>query len=308
MSVLDFERRLFEALSKLDRGWRLNSRANLVAFTAGLFLVGCTQPSSTSNPETTPQAISSPSTTPATAIAPSSVVSSPATSKPAAIAQTVTPDRTVAHVVSTGDGDTFRALVNGTNVTVRMACIDAPESAQPQGQQASDRLRQLLPGNAQIELRTVDTDRYGRTVAEVYRNDQSINLQMVSDGWAVVYTEYLDGCSSTRSDYLTAESTAKRQRLAFWSQSNPIMPWDWRQGRRPVPIASPAPVQAPPSIQAPQPTVSAAQNCDPSYPDLCIPPDSPDLDCRDVSERGFRVVGSDPHRLDRDKDGIGCES
>ncbi|MEP0914558.1 hypothetical protein NDI45_27015, partial [Leptolyngbya sp. GB1-A1] len=107
MSVLDFERRLPAALSKLNQEWQLNPRAKLVAFTAGLFLAGCTQPSSTFNPETAPQAVSNSSTTSATAITPSPVVSSPATPKAAAIAQTVTPDRTAARVVSTGDGDTF---------------------------------------------------------------------------------------------------------------------------------------------------------------------------------------------------------
>jgi micrococcal nuclease len=40
---------------------------------------------------------------------------------------------------------------------------------------------------------------------------------------------------------------------------------------------------------------------------VCIPPPPPDLDCGDISYRGFRVVGSDPHRFDNDGDGIGCE-
>lgn len=47
--------------------------------------------------------------------------------------------------------------------------------------------------------------------------------------------------------------------------------------------------------------------CHPSYPDVCIPPPPPDLDCPDLDECDIRVVGSDPHRLDRDHDGIGCE-
>lgn len=49
-------------------------------------------------------------------------------------------------------------------------------------------------------------------------------------------------------------------------------------------------------------------NCDPSYPDVCIPPYPPDLDCGDIPFRRFRVVGADPHGFDRDRDGIGCES
>ena len=52
-----------------------------------------------------------------------------------------------------------------------------------------------------------------------------------------------------------------------------------------------------------------AKKCDPAYPDVCIPPPPPDLDCGDIPHRNFRVLPPDPHRLDvRDKDGIGCES
>ncbi|MBD0335945.1 MAG: hypothetical protein ICV62_10685 [Cyanobacteria bacterium Co-bin13] len=51
----------------------------------------------------------------------------------------------------------------------------------------------------------------------------------------------------------------------------------------------------------------AQRSCDPSYPDVCIPAPPPDLDCKDIPHRNFRVVGSDPHRFDGDQDGIGCE-
>jgi hypothetical protein len=49
-------------------------------------------------------------------------------------------------------------------------------------------------------------------------------------------------------------------------------------------------------------------SCHPSYPDNCIPPPPPNLNCDDVSDTDFEVVGSDPHGFDRDNDGIGCES
>ena len=51
-----------------------------------------------------------------------------------------------------------------------------------------------------------------------------------------------------------------------------------------------------------------SSNCDPSYPDVCIPPYPPDLNCGDIGYSNFRVVGNDPHGFDRDNDGIGCES
>jgi hypothetical protein len=49
-------------------------------------------------------------------------------------------------------------------------------------------------------------------------------------------------------------------------------------------------------------------NCDPSYPDVCIPPPPPDLNCGDITFRNFRVLQPDPHRFDGNKDGIGCSA
>ena len=50
-----------------------------------------------------------------------------------------------------------------------------------------------------------------------------------------------------------------------------------------------------------------AENCDPSYSTVCIPPYPPDLDCGEIPHRRFTVVSPDPHGFDRDRDGIGCE-
>jgi len=55
-------------------------------------------------------------------------------------------------------------------------------------------------------------------------------------------------------------------------------------------------------------SVETTPSCDPSYPDVCIAPYPPDLNCGDIGYSNFRVVGSDPHGFDRDNDGIGCES
>ncbi len=58
----------------------------------------------------------------------------------------------------------------------------------------------------------------------------------------------------------------------------------------------------------PPTTPPPTRDCDPSYPDFCIPPPPPDLDCPDIGRTDFTVVGADPHRFDADNDGIGCES
>jgi hypothetical protein len=53
---------------------------------------------------------------------------------------------------------------------------------------------------------------------------------------------------------------------------------------------------------------NSSGDCDPSYPDFCIPSPPPDLNCPDISQKRFTVTGSDPHGFDRNNDGIGCES
>ncbi len=140
---------------------------------------------------------------------------------------------THATVVSIGDGDTLRVRKSGQVTTIRLACVDAPERAQsPWGQQSTSRLKQLLPPGTPVQVRTLTRDRYGRTVAELYVGKQSVNLQMVKQGQAVVYRQYLKGCAATKDQYLQAETQAKKQRLGFWNQRSPVIPWDYRRGKR----------------------------------------------------------------------------
>jgi LysM repeat protein len=54
-------------------------------------------------------------------------------------------------------------------------------------------------------------------------------------------------------------------------------------------------------------TSAASAGCDASYPDVCIPPAPPLLSCEDITPRGFRVVDPDPHNLDQDNNGFGCD-
>ncbi len=74
----------------------------------------------------------------------------------------------------------------------------------------------------------------------------------------------------------------------------------------PVLAKTPRVQQTPRAQQTPPP--AKPTNCSPSYPDVCIPPPPPDLNCPDIPHQNFRVLPPDPHRFDGDKDGIGCES
>jgi micrococcal nuclease len=74
----------------------------------------------------------------------------------------------------------------------------------------------------------------------------------------------------------------------------------------------PTAVPTAPPAAAPLPLVPAPGNCEPSYPGLCIPIGSADIDCGEIAARRFSVVWNvanpDPHGFDGDGDGIGCES
>ncbi|MBU6230978.1 MAG: thermonuclease family protein [Cyanobacteria bacterium REEB459] len=172
----------------------------------------------------------------------------PATVAPAqpvpAVAPAATLNLPTGMVSSIADGDTLRMAYQGKLVTVRLACVDAPEISQvPYGLAAANRLRELLPRTTVVRFREVDRDRYGRLVAEVYAPEAptqgstpalspglSVNLQLVKEGQAVVYRQYLSACPESRAVLLQAEGQARQARLNFWNQPNPLMPWDYRQG------------------------------------------------------------------------------
>jgi micrococcal nuclease len=101
-------------------------------------------------------------------------------------------------LLSIGDGDTLRVDYRGKQLTIRLACIDAPEIAQdPFGAQSRSLLASLAPVGSEVSLRVVDIDRYRRTVAEVSRGGQNVNLRMVRRGQAFAYRQYLSNCDPT---------------------------------------------------------------------------------------------------------------
>lgn len=136
-----------------------------------------------------------------------------------------------ATVLSIGDGDTIRVRQAGKALTVRLACIDAPETAQtPYGLKSRQYLQQRLPIGREVSLNIKTTDRYGRSVAEVI-SETNINLALVENGQAFVYRQYLSGCDAKA--YLEAEDRASRARLGVWQVPGGITrPWDFRRGRR----------------------------------------------------------------------------
>ena len=138
-----------------------------------------------------------------------------------------------AQVISVGDGDTIRVSEGSRRITVRLACIDAPETSQrPWGARSTALLKQLLPVGSEVSLTVQNTDRFGRIVAELLNNRGNVNQLMVEAGQAFAYRRYLRQCDSQR--YLQLENEAQRQGTGVWSvgPSGITRPWDYRRGRR----------------------------------------------------------------------------
>ena len=136
-----------------------------------------------------------------------------------------------ATVVSVGDGDTVRVSEGSKRVTVRLACIDAPETSQrPWGARSTAFLRQLTPVGSEVTLRVQTADRYGRTVAELLNRRGNVNQLMVEAGQAFAYRRYLRQCDAQK--YLQLEADAKQQGRGVWSvgPSGITRPWDYRRG------------------------------------------------------------------------------
>lgn len=143
-------------------------------------------------------------------------------------------------VISVGDGDTLTVNDAGRRTTIRLACIDAPESAQrPYGAQSRAALQALAPAGSTITVQGNKKDRYGRTVAEILRGGTNVNLELVRRGDAFVYRQYLSGCN--RNAYLSTEKQAEGARLGVWSVPGGITrPWDWRRGGTPRQNSTPS--------------------------------------------------------------------
>ncbi|MFC1837249.1 thermonuclease family protein [Thermodesulfobacteriota bacterium] len=134
----------------------------------------------------------------------------------------------MAKVVSVTDGDTIKVYnADQGQVKIRLYGIDSPEKGQPYGKAAGKHLASLIAG-ATVEVETVTTDRYGRTVGIVFDNSETnISQEMVRSGYAWVYKRY---CDKPFCDFwLLLEKEARDDKKGLWQEPNPIPPWEWRR-------------------------------------------------------------------------------
>jgi len=170
------------------------------------------------------------------------------------------------------DGDT---IYTG-NLKIRLSLTNTPEINQPGSSQATLFTEKLCPVGSSILVDQDDLqpmDEYGRVLAKVYCGNKVLNSELLYNGYANILTQY---CS-------TSEFSGEP-----WAQ-------EYGCGHKEIPQPTT------------QPSQTIENNCDASYPTVCIPPRPPDLDCGDVPYTNFQVLQPDPHGFDSDYDGIGCE-
>ncbi len=222
------------------------------------------------------------------------------------------------------DGDTFEVLIDGVSNRVRIYRADTPETQNEQhcgGAEATTFAEFALSfndntdGTVYLERDQNERDRHGRELAYIWFEIDGLpymlNHALINNGWA----EDVDyGDRLYEAELEEAAEFAERHELGVYGLCGAFeLPLTESQAE-PAPssnttntaVQQPSPPQ--PVVQEPvveEPAPAQGNGCDPNYTP-CIPAYPPDLNCPDI---GFtvQVIGGDPHGLDRDKDGLGCE-
>lgn len=236
----------------------------------------------------------------------------------------------MAIVVRAIDGDTIDVLMeNGVIERVRYIGVDTPETVDPRtavecfGAEASARNKALVGGReVGLERDVSERDRYDRLLRYVWvAGDggamQLVNETLTREGYATAVSYPPD--VKYQEMFAEAERAARGAGLGLWGacggpDTPAVAPGVAAPSRVVTPTSAKVATSAPSKATAtmtrvPMPThtpTARGQHCHPSYPTLCLP-GSPDLDCADIPQKNFPVEPPDPHRLDGDGDGVGCE-
>jgi endonuclease YncB( thermonuclease family) len=134
---------------------------------------------------------------------------------------------------SVHDGDTLRVRSSkGEILKVRFACVDAPELKQPLGEESRNYLRSMInEAGGKVKVQIVDTDRYGRSVAELWTKSGLLQSRMTAAGMAFAYDQYSKDCPNWDA-VKSSEKGAMEFKLGVWRSPNFERPWDYRKSNR----------------------------------------------------------------------------
>lgn len=136
--------------------------------------------------------------------------------------------QTTAKVIKISDGDTITVLLEGNvQKKLRLAEVDSPESGQAFGKNAKNFTSQAVFGK-EITFIETDTDRYGRTIAKVYYdNNKYLSEELIRAGLGWWYHHFSDN-----ADLGKLENEAREKKLGLWNDSRAISPWEYREKKR----------------------------------------------------------------------------
>lgn len=123
------------------------------------------------------------------------------------------------------DGDTIKVMLDNKKTTVRFLAIDTPETVhptkgeEPYGKEASNYTCDKVKNAKKLELEydegSTKTDKYSRALAWVFVDDNLLQKDLVSLGYAKV--AYLYGDYKYTDELKEIEKTAKSKKLGVWS-------------------------------------------------------------------------------------------
>lgn len=203
---------------------------------------------------------------------------------------------TVSRVV---DGDTLWLKTEGDGeppVVVRLEGIDAPESCQVGGAEATAALNALALGRS-VTVRVAARDEHGRIVGRVFDGEKDIGDRLVRDGMAWSSRYQYD-----RGPYVAEERMALALKRGLHAPGGAIQPRDFRKQHGPCEGVSPKPAASslPAAVANPGRMASAGsgQRCDGrSY-------------CSQMSscaEATWFLKNCPGVKMDGDRDGVPCE-
>lgn len=127
-------------------------------------------------------------------------------------------------VIYITDGDTITVLDESKNqIRVRLHGIDCPEKGQDYGNVAKEFTADFCKGKS-VEVVQTDTDRYGRIVAYVIADKDTLNVALLKSGLAWHYKRY-----DSNPVWAEYENKARSEKKGLWSMHNPVEPWIWRK-------------------------------------------------------------------------------
>lgn len=246
-----------------------------------------------------------------------SPITSPTLTTATSTTSTINAD-VVVEVASVTDGDTIRVLMpDGTNEPVRLIGIDAPEDGSLLDQEATEYMEELVLGKeVRMVIDVSDRDRFDRLLRYIYVGDLFVNEEMVRAGLAIAKRYEPDTAMALVLE--AAQGDAESAALGLFSPAAPTTVATTTTVPATTTTAAPTTTTQLPTTTTLAPittttvvattTTTAQANCSLSYPDFCIPPPPPDLDCGDIGAKNFTVLSPDPHGFDGNNDGVGCES